>query len=365
MPSTIHVPHARPAAPLRLEGTVLDGKYEIIRLIGRGGMGAVYLGQHVHLERRVAVKVLAKGHEPGSEAVKRFYREARIAGKIGHPSIVDVYDLGTLANGAPYLVMEYLEGETLAERIARVGAQPIDETLDVICEVLSALGAAHAREIVHRDMKPANVFLVKQVGEVVPDTVPGERRSLVRLLDFGISKDLSDDGQTMSITKAGKVVGTPYYMSPEQARGQRDIDHRVDVYGTGVTLYEALTGRLPYKASSYGSLVAKILDGRAEAPSHWRPALSPAIDALVLRAMHKDRAERFQSADEMLGAALAARGPRRPKQSLASGSLDTTLVDGPRTLESLPYIDEAAAEAKEDPTDVSDRFGGRKASRRD
>lgn len=324
-------------------------------------MGAVYLGQHVHLQRKVAVKVLARGHEPGSEAVKRFYREARIAGRIGHPSIVDVYDLGTLANGSPYLVMEHLEGETLGERIARAGAQPIDETLDVLCEVLSALGAAHARGIVHRDMKPANVFLVKR--EAGEEIAPGDKHSSVRLLDFGISKDLSDDGQTMSITKAGKVVGTPYYMSPEQARGERNIDHRVDVYGSGVTLYEALTGRLPYKASSYGSLVAKILDGRAEPPSHWRPALPPAVDALVLRAMHRDRQQRFQTADEMLGAAMAVRGPAPRKQS--ASTLETTLVDNATTLESIPDLDAMAADFRDDPTDIGTAYKPRKVSGRE
>ncbi|MCC7538837.1 MAG: serine/threonine protein kinase [Deltaproteobacteria bacterium] len=282
-------PDWRPS-PGNLTGRTLEGKYKIEEMIGRGAMGTVYRGRHSLLQRVVAIKVISRGHSPGSEAEQRFYREARIAGSIGHPNIAEVFDLGTLEDGSPFIVMPYLEGETLAERIRRVGALPLVEAFEIAARVVSALVATHAKGIVHRDLKPENVFLARQDG--------GTLR--VQLLDFGISKDASED--ELGLTSEGVVIGTPYYLAPEQARGQRDVDHRTDIYAAGVLLYEMLTGRLPLQADNYNAQLMLIVGHMPEPPSKIRPEIPEAADAVVATAMAKSPADRYQTAREMLEA---------------------------------------------------------------
>jgi serine/threonine protein kinase len=275
-------------------GRVIEGKYLIKEIIGRGGMGAVYRAENQRIGKHVAIKVLLRGHKKGSDSEKRFYREARIVGSLGHPNIVEIFDLGTLENGVPYQVMELLEGQTLAARLKDEGPLPIDEALDVGEQVLSALDVAHARGIVHRDLKPDNVFLVAR-----------ESGAVAKLLDFGISKTIGEE--TLSLTKTGMVVGTPYYLAPEQARGE-SIDHRVDVWAMAVLLYEALTGRLPFRAENYNKLIVTILTTRPITPRELRPAIPQEIEDVILAAMSHDREGRYAGARGMLRALRAARG---------------------------------------------------------
>ena len=222
-------------------------------------MGAVFEAENTALGRSVAVKVLHPAQARKKVAVKRFHQEARSAGAIGHPNICEVYDLGTLDDGSPYLVMERLVGETLADRIQSEGGLPFDDVIEVVTQVLSGLVAAHEKGIVHRDIKPENIFLTKRVG--CPP--------LAKLLDFGVSKMISpihnEKDEDLDLTRTGMVMGTPFYMSPEQARGDRNLDARVDLYACGVILYEALTGRRPFTAANYNALLLRS-SRRARAP---------------------------------------------------------------------------------------------------
>lgn len=337
----------------RFMNRLVEGKYRIDRLIGKGGMGAVYEAEHVKLGRKVAIKVLLEGHSAGSGAGKRFQREARAAGSIGHPNIVQVFDLGTLEDGAPFLVMELLQGETLAERLEVAGAIPSSLTIEIMEQILSALQAAHEQGIIHRDLKPDNVFLAEDRGGVV-----------AKLLDFGVSKSL--DENTLSLTRTGAVVGTPYYLAPEQARGDRDVDRRVDIWAAGVLMYEALTGMLPFNADNYNALLVKILQQRPVAPSRIRPTLAPALEAVIMTAMAHHADERFATAAEMLDALEGAkRSQAQIEQNPTSPSVEIEVPDladhtvaeqiGERTMAELRLSD-LLASSPEDPTEVSDSF---------
>jgi serine/threonine-protein kinase len=297
-------------------------------------MGAVYRAENTRIGKPVAIKVLLRGHRKGSDAEKRFIREARIAGSLGHPGIVEIYDLGTLENGVPFQVMELLEGQTLAERIKHEGALPIDEVLDVAEQVLGALDVAHARGVVHRDLKPENVFLAHKGDKVV-----------AKLLDFGISKAIDDE--TLSLTKTGMVVGTPYYLAPEQARGE-PVDGRCDVWAMGVLLYEALTGRLPYREHNYNKLLVSILTTRPIAPRELRPAIPAAIEELILGAMAHDPAGRFESGRAMLQGLRIARG----RQTMPSFH-----PPPPAAMDDISVPEYGMEEdPNDDPTEVSDLF---------
>ncbi len=321
------------AADLSLIGRLLEDKYLVKELLGRGGMGAVYRAENQRIGKHVAIKMLLRGHDAGSSSMKRFHREARLMGSLGHPNIVEIYDLGTLESGVPFQVMELLEGQSLAQRIQIEGGLPIDETLTIAEDVLSALDAAHARGIVHRDLKPDNVFLARREGG----------RTVTKLLDFGISKTIGDE--TLSLTKTGMVVGTPYYLAPEQARGD-DVDQRIDVWAMGVLLYEALTGTLPFHAENYNKLIVRILTTRPDAPSKRRAALSPALEAVILRALSHERDERYADAGEMLAALQAARtGARVP---VTYSETKRAPVDA--------LVVEVDLDDDLDPTEVSDTF---------
>ena len=277
-----------------LIGKIIDGKYKINSVLGEGGMGTVFEAEHVAIGRSVAVKVLHPAQASKKVAVKRFHQEARAAGGIGHPNICEVYDMGSLPDASPYLVMERLTGETLASRIAAEGGLPFDEMIDVGMQVLAGLSAAHERGILHRDIKPENVFLVRRAG------FP----AVVKILDFGVSKMTmslghSDWEEDTDLTKTGMVMGTPYYMSPEQARGERNLDARLDIYAAGVLLYEALTGRRPFSGTNYNSLLLQILAGGAPPMRTLRPSVPPAIEEVVARAMAKSRDDRYATATEM------------------------------------------------------------------
>ncbi|MDQ2642484.1 MAG: protein kinase [Myxococcota bacterium] len=267
---------------------VIDGKYRIVRLIGEGGMGAVYEGLHTLIHRRVAIKVLHAGVVERAEAAMRFEREAQAAGRIGSPHIVEVLDLGSLPSGARYMVMEFLEGESLGSRIERGVLSPID-LYPIAAQLLDGLIAAHGTGIVHRDLKPDNVFLQQRPSG-----------DFVKLLDFGISKfGVLNDDSGLSMTRTGAVMGTPFYMAPEQARGSKQVDHRADLYAVGVILYECLTGQVPFRASSFNELMFKIA---LEDPRPLR-SLAPHVDeplaAIVTKAMSREPAQRFSTAVEL------------------------------------------------------------------
>jgi serine/threonine-protein kinase len=274
-------------------GQVIEGKYRITRLIGEGGMGAVYEGENVRIARRVAIKVLHQAYTGSAEALQRFEREAQAAGRIGSDHILEVIDLGALPDGDRYMVMEFLEGEPLAGRIQRLGKLTPQQAAPLIRQLLKGLQAAHDAGIVHRDLKPDNVFVLREKAGV-PD--------YVKIIDFGISKFQPLSGDGMKMTRTGAVMGTPYYMSPEQASGSREADHRSDLYAVGVILYEAVTGRVPFDGETFNQLMFKIVLEEPPHPHAFVPDLDPAFASLILRAMARDVNHRFQTATEFVSA---------------------------------------------------------------
>jgi beta-lactam-binding protein with PASTA domain/predicted Ser/Thr protein kinase len=264
-----------------LINTLFDGRYRIIRRLGTGGMANVYLAEDEELGRRVAIKILNDRHASDDSFVERFRREAKNAAGLSHPNIVSIYDRGE-AEGTYYIAMEYLEGRSLKDRIVAEGPLSIPAAIQATREILRALGFAHRRGIVHRDIKPHNVLLAQDGGD---------RRH--KVTDFGISRTAASQ-----MTEAGSIVGTAQYLSPEQARGA-SVDQRSDIYSVGIVLYELLTGRLPFTGETPLEIAMKHLSEVPKPPSSLRPEVTPDLDMVVLRALAKDPAERFESAEEM------------------------------------------------------------------
>jgi len=278
------------------EGSVLDGKYRIDRLLGEGGMGAVYEATHIHLQKRVAIKVMLAQFAHREDMVARVLREARAASSTGHANIVMVTDMGW-ANGAPFIVMELLEGTTLAERMER-GPMSLGEALPIVEQILDGLEAVHAHGIVHRDLKPQNVMLTRGVSG----------RMLVKILDFGISKFI-ESTPDQNQTKAGTLVGTPSYMSPEQALAEPTIDHRADLHAAGSLFYALLTGRPPFDGPIVTAALARVLEGRYQPASRRVRGLSPAVDEVIANALRTSPSERYASAADMKRAIASLRAP--------------------------------------------------------
>ena len=278
---------------------VIDGKYQIVRQLGEGGMGAVYEAKHLGTNRRVAVKVISgDALQKGAGVIDRFQREARATGAIESQHIAMVLDTGTdAATGNPYLVMEYLSGEDLAALLGRVGALAPDAALRIAAQACAGLAKAHDAGVIHRDIKPANVFLTQRDGDVV-----------VKLLDFGIAKIRVDvtSSENRELTKTGAVLGSPLYMSPEQALGYKTIDHRTDLWSLGVVLYEALTGRTPHgDVDTVGGLIVAICSKPAPHIQDVAPWIDGRVAGIVHKALALDPAERFQTAAELLDALQA------------------------------------------------------------
>jgi eukaryotic-like serine/threonine-protein kinase len=270
---------------------MLDDKYRIERLLATGGMGAVYLGMHVGLRKRVAIKVL-NPQLSSPPMIERFHREAITASQIGHEGIAQVTDLGTSGEGEPFLVMEYLEGESLASRLKATGPLAVEDACELGCAILAPLAAAHHAGIVHRDLKPDNVFLVRQ-----------SRGEMVKLLDFGISRMKGQDA-SFRLTTTGLVLGTPYYMSPEQARGDSEVTVGADLYSFGVMLYEMLIGVVPIRAENYNQLMYRVMTGEYTWPRRLRRDLPEALEQIIVRAMALEPADRPGSTQELEAALM-------------------------------------------------------------
>jgi serine/threonine-protein kinase len=289
-------------------GAVLAETYEVTRLLGQGGMGAVWEATHLRLPgKRVAIKVLLGVADPGSEVYLRFRREAEIASRLGHPNIVEVHDFNLLPSGKPYLVLEFLEGESLEARLAR-GPLTLEQALSIARQIGSALQAAHIHGVVHRDLKPANVFLVSTV-------VDGEPAIQVKVLDFGISKIRGS--QTLQ-TKDMILLGTPQYMAPEQAQGRNtEIDARTDEFALGAIVYETLTGKPPFSGENLPEVVYKIVHERPQPLNTLVPGLPVHVIATVERALEKNADQRFPDVTSFI-AALTQRASPMAANSLVS-----------------------------------------------
>ncbi len=316
-----------------LVGTTLNERYLILHQIGEGGMGIVYEAQHVVIEKRVALKVLRADFSSQSEVVQRFRQEAKSASRIGHEHIVDISDFGETPTGQCYFVMEYLEGEDLANVLAREGTVAPARAADLVLQCARALGAAHSKGIVHRDMKPENIFLTHREAN----------EDFVKIVDFGIAKmsDVETPGAPgRKLTKTGMIFGTPEYMSPEQAGG-KELDHRVDIYALGVILYEMVTGRVPFVGDSFMGILTQHM---FETPLPLRKVnpqveVSSELDAVIFRALAKDPDERYQTMEE-LAEAIAAVSVFTSERTLVGFGDPVKVLRTSARLESSPTVAE-------------------------
>ncbi len=282
-----------------LVGTIVDDRYEVVGVLGEGGMGTVYEVRHTTLGRRAALKALRADLAQEGELAARFLQEAQATAAIKHPSVVSILDFGRLRDARPYFVMELLSGQTVADAIHRGGPAPVAMAVAIGLRVAEALEAAHAAGIVHRDLKPENVYLV---GGAKPDPD-------VRVVDFGAAMILGKS----RLTKKGVVFGTPHYMSPEQAAG-KTVDHRTDVYSLGILLYEMLTGKVPFEGDTYMGILTQHMFAEPTPPSTVRPERASELgilEAVVLRALAKEPADRFPSMHDFAVALQAALTPSR------------------------------------------------------
>jgi hypothetical protein len=327
---------AVPGRPTDNRASVLGttiGNFQITALLGEGGMGKVYVAQHPTLARKSAIKVLHADQARDPVALSRFFTEAKAADAIRHPNIVEIYDYGTLPDGAPYIAMEYLDGETLADRLARAPIT-LGEALDVLVQAASALGAAHGKEVLHRDLKPDNLFLVNDPAG----------RIRVKIVDFGIAKLQNDLTEVSHRTRTGALIGTPLYMSPEQCLGAKDIGPPSDLYALGVIAYEILCGRAPFEADAVGALINMHVNEPVISPRKLNPKLPRGLEAILLKALAKYPEQRYprmeelqaelQKAREAIERAtpelLATRPERRPRP-LEAVTMAATITGAPRS----------------------------------
>jgi eukaryotic-like serine/threonine-protein kinase len=340
-------------------GDVLDGKYRVERLLGEGGMGAVAKATHLLRRAPVALKFMSGAVLSLPGAVERFVNEGVAASQIDSDHVVKVFDVGRLPSGAPYLVMEYLEGFDLGQILEREGPTlPVARAVHFIVQSLRALQTAHAAGIIHRDMKPSNCFVIDKDGEA----------DFVKLVDFGISKvRASEDGQAAHLTRTNSALGTPLYMSPEQARSPRDVDTRTDLYSVGAILYEMLSGRTPYTSESgeFTEILFKIFTTEPEPLATLRPDLPEGLCAVVHHALQRDPKDRFGSAAEMAEALtpfaderstqvfVRLRGTRRsngPMHSLTPAAESARVSKSEATARTFPSFKDSAAPTPKPPS---------------
>jgi serine/threonine-protein kinase len=298
------------------------GNYTIVEKLGQGGMGTVYRARHATLGRSAAVKLLPPVGPNHHEFIARLFNEARLTTAVGHPGVVEVHDVDLLPDQTAYIVMEYLEGENLAEKLARQRGVPYLRALQIVREVARILHAVHERGIIHRDLKPDNIFLVRD-----PASDSGER---VKLLDFGIAKCAGE--RDLALTQVGAIVGTPPYMSPEQCRGG-PIDRRADLYSLGCVLYELVCGRPPFIGASASEIIAHHLYFVPRPPSSFDERVPAALESLILWLLHKEPRHRPPTAahvvaaiDDLDGETLAGLHPRTQQHAAPADTLP--MIDG-------------------------------------
>jgi len=279
-----------PVAP----GDVLAGKYRVDRVLGAGGMGLVVAATHLTIHQRVALKFLRPDAARMPETKERFLREAQAAARLKSEHVAKVLDVGTLEDGSPYMVMEYLEGATLGDVVRKHGPLPVADAVSHVVQACEAVAEAHAAGIVHRDIKPDNLFLTKSV----------HGRALVKVLDFGIAKTLGVDLH-LSLTRTATIVGSPLYMPPEQLRSAKHVDVRADIWALGAVLFELVAGRPPFVAESFSELCLKVATDPTPTPSSVRADVPTSLDAVVLRCLEKDPSKRFQNVGELADALQA------------------------------------------------------------
>ena len=283
-------------APNSMEGQVLVGKYRVERVLGQGGMGIVLAARHIHLEERVAVKLMLAEAAFSGEAVARFLREARAAARLESAHVARVTDVGTLEDGRPYMVMEYLDGSDLSQLLAASGPLAVGDAVDYVLQAAEAIAEAHSIGIVHRDLKPSNLFLTRR----------RDRTPHVKVLDFGISKVAATAGSTdNAMTRTSAMMGSPLYMSPEQMTSVRDVDGRSDIWALGIILFELISGSVPFMGETLPQVCGLVLQSEAPLLSSRRAEVPPELDAVVARCLAKSADQRYQNVAEL---AVALRG---------------------------------------------------------
>jgi serine/threonine protein kinase len=300
------------------EGDIIAGKYRVERVLGQGGMGVVVAAYHAQLDQRVALKFLLPEAFRNPEAVGRFLREARASAKIASEHVARVTDVGTLENGAPYMVMEYLEGEDLAGWLELRGALPVEQAVEFVIQACVAVADAHAVGIIHRDLKPANLFCIRRA----------DGRTCVKVLDFGISKMSGAGGfGPAAMTQTSAIMGSPLYMSPEQMRSAKTVNGQTDIWALGVILYQLFTGEPPFVADSLPELALRVSTDPPAPLRSRRPEVPPELEAVVLRCLEKDRSRRFADVAEMARALLPyAPAHARTSVDRISGILESSAL---------------------------------------
>ena len=306
---SVSIPPSGSTSPLAFPGAILAGRYRLEEIVGHGGMGSVWRATHTGLGEQVAVKLVSSHFVRSTEALRRFDTEAKSAAKLRSRHVPQVFDNGVLEDGTPFLVMELLHGESLAARINRLGPIPLAETVSILEQCCRAISRAHSLGITHRDIKPENVYLADSVDD---------DGYVVKVLDFGIAKvtsSLTDDGR--SSTRTGTLLGTPLYMSPEQARGLRSVDFHTDLYSLGLVAYTMLTGRLPFSGETLGELLLQICAEPLPSLRAALPALPPSVDDWFQRACARQPEDRYASAQALVEALRVAAGISAAGQFIA------------------------------------------------
>ena len=329
-------------------GLIVAGRYRLLRKLGQGGMGTVWSARNELIDREVAIKMMRPEAAANPVSLQRFFTEAKASGRLRHPNITEIFDLGQAEDGSPFLVLELLTGEPLDSVLRRVPTLAPVQTLLLAKSIAAGLNVAHAKGIVHRDLKPANIFLHRD--PITLDVIP-------KVLDFGISKVTGPEAIDHHATHTGTVVGSPTYMSPEQARGVSDIDARADIWSVGVLMYKCLTGRAPFNAANYNALMVAIMTEPHPPVQKWVPTVPTFVSEIIDNCLRKERSDRVQSAKALISlidSALLGMNAERAKLELPSDDLDDdmpTIARGDRSdLIAMITASTAAAPASHAPS---------------